>query len=101
MTHRSAVPELGPLARLGHLLATSSTADFRPPCSVLGESINDRNGWIPDLRRAPSDDKVAPIPAVRWTGRTGAELAAGSGYFVDAPLIVPIDNLWWRVPITL
>jgi hypothetical protein len=28
-------------------------------------------------------------------------LAAGSGYFADASLIVPIDNLWWRVPITL
>jgi hypothetical protein len=28
-------------------------------------------------------------------------LAAGSGYFADAPLNVPIDNLWWRVPITL
>ena len=45
------------------------------------------------------DDEVA-IPAVRWTGRTEG-LAAGSGYFADAPLIVPIDNLWWRVPITL
>jgi hypothetical protein len=51
------------------------------------------SGGFRSFTGACTNGEVAPIPAVRWTGRTERP-AAGSGYFVDAPLIVPIDNLW-------
>ena len=58
------------------------------------------SGSFLSFTEAGANGELAPIPAVHRTGRTEG-LAAGSGYFADAPLIVPIDNLWWRVPITL
>jgi len=43
-----------------------------------------------------SGDKVAPLPAVRRT--TGP---VDQRSFIEAPLTVPIVNLWWPVSITV
>jgi hypothetical protein len=68
--------------------------------ACVGLPTKDRVGWFSVLHRIVRQRRGCADSSRRWTGRTEG-LAAGSGYFADAPLIVPIDNLWWRVPITL
>ena len=56
-------------------------------------------GWIADLRQPRDERQGDADAAVRLMSRTGE--ACRSRSFDDTPLIDPIGNLWWTVPITV
>jgi hypothetical protein len=59
--------------------------------------LSDRYGFSKEtVARVPGSDRDAPLPAVRRT--TGP---VDQRSFIEAPLSVPIVNLWWPVSITV
>ena len=69
---------------------------------AIGSNRDEPPQWVVSRLSPRATPKIELRRFQPFAGRAEPRgLAAGSGYFADAPLIVPIDNLWWRVPITL